>query len=146
MAPRMLKIMLAISLMLNIFLVSAVIGGAAWIQARRPAVTGSIRAAGAQLPPDQRRNFRQALRDARREMQSTVAAGRKAREDAATLLSAPTLDPAALAAALARARASDLAVRAHVEDRAVTVAVTLSQADRAMLAQGVLRKSDRPTR
>jgi len=26
------------------------------------------------------------------------------------------------------------------------VAVTLSQADRAMLAQGVLRKSDRPTR
>ena len=143
MSPRMLKIACAVSVLLNIFLLSAVIGGAAWIQARRPAATGSIRVAGAQLPPEQRRIFREALRDARREMRPTIAAGRQAREDAATLLRAPTLDPAALIAALARVRAADDAVRAHVEERAVTVAATLSPADRALLANGIVRKPAR---
>lgn len=143
MTPRMLKIICAVSILLNIFLVSAVIGGAAWIQARRPAATGSIRVAGAQLPPAQRRVFHEAMRDARREMQPSLAEGRQAREDAATLLRAPTLDPVALTAALARVRAADIAVRSHVEERAVAIAATLSPADRKTLAEGIVRKSDR---
>ncbi len=145
MSPRMLKIACAVSILLNIFLASAVIGGAAWIQARRPAARGSIQVAGAQLPLDSRRIFRRALRDARREMQPTIAAGSQAREDAAALLRAPRLDQLALAAALARARAADIAVRTHVEERAVAVAATLSSADRETLAMGVVRKTDRPT-
>lgn len=143
MTPRMLKIACAISILLNIFALSAAIGGAAWMQARRPAGTGSIRAAGAQLPPGQRQIFRAALHDARREMQPTLAAGRQARDDIASLLRAPTLDTAALSAALARARSADVAVRAHVEERAVAVAATLSPADRKTLAEGIARRSDR---
>jgi uncharacterized membrane protein len=143
MSPRLLKIACAISILLNIFLVSAVIGGAAWIQARRPAASGSIQVAGAQLPQPSRRIFRQALKDARREMQPTIAQGNQAREDAAALLRAPTLDQAALTAALARVRAADIAIRTHVEERAVAVAATLSPADRATLALGVVRKSAR---
>jgi uncharacterized membrane protein len=146
MSPRTLKIACAVSLLLNVFLISAVIGGAAWIQERRPAVTGSIRVAGAQLPPKQRRIFREALRDARREMQPALADGRRAREDATALLRAPKLDTAALTAALARVRAADVTVRAHVEERAVAVAASLSSADRETLAQGIVRRADRPGR
>ncbi len=143
MSSRMIKLACAVSILLNIFLMSAVIGGAAWIQARRPVGRGSIQVAGAQLPPRQRHVFREALRDARREMQPAIAAGRQAREDAATLLRARTLDPAALMAALARVRAADITVRTHVEERAVAVAATLSPADRETLAEGIVRKPDR---
>ncbi len=144
MSTRTLKIACAISILLNIFLLSAAVGGAAWIKTQRPAATGSIRAAGAQLPPGPRRMFHQALRDARREMQPTIAQGRQAREDAATLLRAPMLDAAALTAALARVRDADVGVRAHVEERIVAVAATLSQADRATLAEGIAPKPDHP--
>jgi uncharacterized membrane protein len=146
MSPHMLKIACNISVLLNVFLLSAVIGGAAWIEERRPAATGSIRVAGAQLPPQQRRIFREALRNARREMQPTLADGRQAREDATALLRAPKLDAAALTAALARARVADVAVRAHVEERAVAVAATLSPADRETLSEGIVRKADRAQR
>lgn len=144
MSPRTLKIICVVSILLNIFLLGAAIGGAAWVKARHPMIgVGSIRVAGSALPPDERRAFRQALREARLEMRPTAMAGRQARAEAAALLSAPTLDQAKLADALARIRAADVAIRAHVEERAIAFAAMLPPDERAKLAEGIERRRPR---
>jgi len=144
MSPRTLKIICAVSILLNIFLLSAAIGGAAWVRARHPMIgAGSLRVAGSELQRDERRAFRSTLRDARLEMRPTALAGRQAREEAAALLSAPTLDQAKLADALARIRAADIAIRAHVEERAIAFAATLPPDERAKLAEGIERRRAR---
>ena len=119
-------------------------GSAAWLRARHPLLgAGSIRVAGSELPVDERRAFRRSLRQARLEMRPTAMAGRQARDDAAALLRAPALDQAALGDALARARAADIAIRAHVEERAIAFAATLPPAERAKLAEGIERRRGR---
>ena len=144
MSPRTLKILCAVSILLNIFLLGAAIGGAAWVKARHPMIgVGSIRVAGSDLPQDDRRAFRRALREARQEMRPTAMAGRQGREEAAALLSAPTLDQAKLADALARIRAADIAIRAHVEERAIAFAASLPPDERAKLAGGIERRRAR---
>src|ERR1700761_4564328 len=111
MSPRTLKIACIVSVLANIFLLAALVGGAAWLRAKHPMiVAGSIRVAGAELPKSERRAFPTALRETRRSMHPTVLAARQARADAAGLLRAPVLDQAALTAALARARAADVAL------------------------------------
>ncbi len=143
MSPRTLKIACALSVLLNIFLIAAVVGGAAWLRAsHQTASAGSIRLAGAELPSPQRRAFRMALREARRAMHPVVVVRMQARRDAAALLRAPVLDQAALSIALARARAADMAMREGLEARAVSFAATLPPADRARLADGLLRRPD----
>jgi uncharacterized membrane protein len=144
MSPRILKIVCAVSILLNIFLLGAAIGGAAWVRERHPMIgVGSIRVAGSELPRGERRAFRHALREARLEMRPTAMAGRQAREEAAALLSASTLDQAKLVDALARIRAADIAIRAHVEERAIGFAATLPPSDRAKLAGGIERRRAR---
>lgn len=144
MSPRTLKILCAVSILLNIFLLGAAAGGAAWLRTRQPIIgAGSIRIAGSELPADERRAFRRALREARLEMRPTAVAGRRAREEAATLLGAPTLDRARLTEALARIRAADITIREHVEQRAIAFAATLPSGERAKLAGGIVRRRAR---
>lgn len=144
MSNRTLKICCAVSILLNIFLLGAAIGGAVWLRARHPMIgAGALRVAGSDLPRDERRAFRRALRTARLEMRPTAMASWQARDDAATLLDAPTLDRAKLAKALARIRAADLAIRAHVEARAIDFAATLPPGDRAKLAEGIEQRRAR---
>ena len=146
MASRTLRIVCAVSILLNIFLLGAAIGGTVWVRARHPMIgAGSIRLAGSELPRDERRAFRRALRDARLDMRPTILAGRQARNDAAELLRAPTLDQAKLGEALARIRTADIAVRAHVEERAISFAATLPPDDRSKLADGIDRRHARAT-
>jgi uncharacterized membrane protein len=76
-------------------------------------------------------------------MRPTAMAGRQARDDAAALLRAPTLDRAALSDALGRVRAADIAIRAHVEERAIVFAATLPPEERAKLAEGIERRRAR---
>jgi len=144
MSPRSLKIICAVSILLNVFMLGAVIGGVAWVGTRHPMIgVGSIRIAGSELPRDERRTFRRVLRDARREMRPTVMAGRQARADTAALLRAPTLDQAALTDALSRVRIADFAIRAHVEARAVGFVASLPPTERAKLADGIERRRAR---
>jgi len=141
MGSRTLKIVCAVSILLNIFLVAAVVGGLVWVRAVHPMIAaGSIRIAGAELPLAERRAFRAALRETRREIRPVILARSQAREEAAALLRAPVLDQAALNAALARARAADMVTRAHLEARAVSFAAALPPADRARLAEGLLKR------
>jgi uncharacterized membrane protein len=144
MSSTKLKIACAVSILLNIFLIGAAVGGTVWVRARHPLIgVGTIRIAGSELPADDRRAFRQTLHAARREMRPVAMTGWQAREDAATLLRAPTLDQAALNTALARARAADITIRAHVEARAVGFVATLPPAERAKLADGLERRRSR---
>lgn len=143
MSPRILKILCAASLLLNIFLIAGLVAGAARLHGRRGVMAaGTFRIAGAELPDAQRNAFRQQMHDARLQVRPIILQGKQARADAATLLRAPTLDQAALAAALARARAADIAVRTQMEARAVTFAASLPQMDRAKLADGLERRAN----
>jgi uncharacterized membrane protein len=76
-------------------------------------------------------------------MRPTIVQARTAKAEAALLLRQPVLDQAAVVAALDRARAGDMAVRAAVERRAVAFAATLTQSDRAKLADAMQRRAGR---
>ncbi|HEX8445918.1 MAG TPA: periplasmic heavy metal sensor, partial [Sphingomonas sp.] len=57
---------------------------------------------------------------------------------------APTLDRAALDAALDRARAADVALRTRLERSATAFAATLPRADRIRLARSLIRRIPDP--
>jgi uncharacterized membrane protein len=140
MSPRVLKIVCAVSLLFNIFLIAGLVAGAARLHGKRGMMAaGTFRIAGAELPEAERNAFRQQMRDARLQVRPIILQGKQARADAAALLRAPALDQAALTAALDRARTADIAVRTQMETRAVAFAATLPQADRAKLADGLER-------
>lgn len=142
MGSRRWKIALTLSILLNIFLVAGIAGGALWLRTTRPTIgAGSLRIAGAELAKPQRRAFRTALRAARQEARPLAIADHEAREQAAAVMRAPVLDQAVLAAALSRVRDADIALRGRIEMRAVAFVATLPQADREKLADGLVRRS-----
>jgi len=141
---RPLKIALAASVLLNIFLVAALIGGAALIHRRGGGDIGprSLRVAGAELPRDARHAFRRRLREARLAAGPQIVASQLARRRAAALLEQRVLDRAALEDALAKARAADFAVRAQTEAGAVDFISRLAPADRMRLAEAMRRRAE----
>lgn len=126
------------SLVLNVFLIGAVAGGAGWLIGRS-GVGYSLESAGGQLPANDRKAFRQALREVRRESRQIILDGQQARREAANLLQQPTLDTNALAAALERARNADATIRSRLEQRIVEFAASSSPEDRKLLADALLR-------
>ena len=139
MNPRLV----AASLVLNVFLIGAVAGGAGWLIGKsNPGY--SLESAGARLPAADRKVFRQALREVRRESRAVILDGQAARREAANLLQEPTLDTAALAAALERARNADVTIRTRLEQRIVEFAASSSPQDRQLLADALLRRAGRP--
>ncbi|UCI07588.1 periplasmic heavy metal sensor [Mesorhizobium sp. B1-1-8] len=134
MNPRLV----AASLVLNVFLIGVVAGGTGWLLGRSgPGY--SLESAGSRLPAGDRKAFRQALREVRRESRDVIVDGQQARREAANLLQQPTLDAAALAAALERARNADATVRTRLEQRIVAFAAAGSPEDRHLLADALLR-------
>ncbi|MET4593221.1 MULTISPECIES: periplasmic heavy metal sensor [unclassified Sphingomonas] len=141
-----LRIAILVSVVLNLFLAAALVAGFVSLRTAGGMINaGSLRIAGAELPESERRPFRMALREARRAMRPTIVQARTAKAEAALLLRQPVLDQAAVVAALDRARAGDMAVRAAVERRAVAFAATLTRADRAKLADAMQRRAGRVT-
>lgn len=138
------RIILVASIILNLFLAGALVAGIISVRSgARMINAGSMRIAGAELPLAERRPFRQALRHARRAMRPTLMEARAAKIEAAMLLRQPTIDQAAVIAALDRARVADMAVRAAVERRAVGYAATLPPADRSKLADAMQRRASK---
>jgi uncharacterized membrane protein len=138
MSPRTLRIVCAVSILLNIFLLAGIGSSLFWLHHRRPMIgAGAMRIVGAELPKDERKAFRQTLRDARRDARPLIQTDRQTRQDAAQLLRAPTVDQAALTATLARVRDADMALRAQIEARAVPFVAGLPQADRTKLADSM---------
>ena len=142
-----LRLALAASLILNLFLVGALVAGYLTLRSGgHMIVAGSLRIAGTELPAGERKPFRMALRQTRRAMHPTVVAARAAKAEAAALLRQPIVDQAAVLAALDRARAADMLVRAAVERRAVAYAAGLPPATRAKLADAMTKRGARVAR
>ena len=141
-----LRIALAASLILNLFLAGALVAGYVTLRTGgRMIAAGSLRIAGAELPPGERKPFRMALRQTRRLMHPTVVASREAKAEAAALLRQPIVDQAAVLATLDRARSADMAVRTAVERRAVGYAAGLPLGTRAKLADAMTRRGAKVT-
>ena len=139
--------LLIASLVLNVFLVGTVAGGAyRWVSTRSaPTVNETsqpqgLRAAAADLSDDRQRQLREALQRTRQENRPLILEARSGRIDVLHALQAQPFDPAALDAALARTRTADVALRAQLEHSVVQFASDLSFDERAKLIDGMERR------
>jgi uncharacterized membrane protein len=145
MSPRTLKTLAAVSLVLNVFLLGSIAGGAYWLsgplaQRRAEAVQQrGIRFAAADLSAERQRELREALRKTRRESLPLIRAARDGRIDLAHVLAAQDFDRHALDDALARTREADVALRARVEGTVADFASTLTPDERLKLVGAMER-------
>jgi uncharacterized membrane protein len=146
MTSRTLRIVLIVSVVLNVFVIGGLAGAAImWKQAaaERPLVglgrPARLRQAAQALSPENRRLLRQSIRSAARSLRPQVEQARAARREAARLLLAPEFDRAALESALARARAADLAIRVRLEEAVIDTASRLPLSEREALVEGLDR-------
>lgn len=141
MTERIVKRWLVVSLLVNLFLVGAIAGGAwRWWTTTPPQPRG-LRFAADDLTAEQRQKFRLGLRDARRDVSTFIRIGRDGRQEVLKRLSAPEFDPAGLTDVLTRIREADVAARARFETSIVEFASTLSAEDRQKLASGLARRT-----
>lgn len=141
MSTRWVRGLVIASVVLNVFLAGAFVGGAVWL---RNAKTGvSLESAGRQLPDQDRKAFREALRQVRVQSRQIILDGQQARQEAADLLHQPVMDEAAVSAALERARNADATVRTRLEQAIVDFAANTSLENRSVLAQALLRHMER---
>lgn len=148
MSPRALKIALAVSVALNLFAVAA--GVTAWTgvqrhearvaEMRAPGQRGPLREVLAEMTPEVRDRVRASMRASALAAKPDFEAARAARRQAVALAAAPTLDSAAVTAALDASRAAELRGRARLEADAVALLGTLEPADRAAMSQILKRK------
>lgn len=132
------KVVLAVSLLLNVFLIGGVAGGLyQWLGQPEPAVAmpmHGLRQALDNLPQARRHELRQLMRETRQENQALLTRSRQARQEVIRLLQAPTLERTALDAALASAREADSALRARVDASVAQFAASLPAEERQQLA------------
>ena len=141
------KILLVVSLVLNVFLAGAIASGI-WHWRHHPEERNSWRRNVADaLPGPQAEAFHQAIKATVGASQPAVIAGRAARAEAVRLFGQPTYDAAAVLQQLDRARAADNILRANIERRVAQFGATLPQDQRQKLAkaleEGPLRQGRR---
>ncbi|AIO36212.1 periplasmic heavy metal sensor [Burkholderia pseudomultivorans] len=150
MTARGWKIVLVGSVVLNVFMLGAIGGGAyQWFSTHRdlraagaPAQRAALRFAADELPDARRRQFTDALKAARKDGRDFAREGRDGRITVLDLLAAPQLDRPAIDAALERTRAADSALRAQVERSVVDFAATLTPDERAKFVDGLRRSGN----
>jgi len=143
MSTRWTRGLVIASVVLNVFLAGAFVGGAVWLRNAKAGEGVSLESAGRQLPNQDRKAFRQALRQVRVESRQIILDGQQARQEAADLLQQPVVDKAALSAALERARNADVTVRTRLEQAIADFAANTSPENRSVLAQALLRHMER---
>jgi len=146
MASRTLRIVLIVSLALNVFVIGGLAGAAImWQRAEtqrplpgigRPA---RLRQAAEALSPENRRMVRQSIRATAQSLRPKVQEARAARIDTGRLLVQPELDRAALEAAFARARAADIAIRTGLEKAVIDAAARMPQSERERFVEALDR-------
>jgi uncharacterized membrane protein len=140
---RSWKILLVVSLVLNVFLIGGIAGGAyQWFAAHGGAAKGpaqhtALRFAADELSTDRQRQFFEALKAARRVGRDYAREGREGRREVLEQLAAPQLDRAALDAALQRTRNADSDLRAQVEGGVADFAATLTPEERVKFVDGL---------
>lgn len=143
MSARWVRGLIVTSVVLNVFLAGAFVSGAVWLKNARAGAGYSLETAGGRLPEQDRKAFRQALRQVRMESRQIILDGQQARQEAADLLQQPVVDKAALAAALERARNADITVRTRLEQAIVDFAANTSPENRSVLASALMRHIER---
>ncbi|MFM0237941.1 periplasmic heavy metal sensor [Paraburkholderia phytofirmans] len=140
---RSWKVVLVASLVLNVFLVGAIVGGAyQWFAARGAtapvlAQQRALRFAAQTLSAERQKAFIDGLKEARRDGRQYAREGREGRREVLRLLAAPQFDRAALDAALERTREADSHLRAQVEGSVADFAATLSPEERVQFADSL---------
>ncbi|TKC91193.1 periplasmic heavy metal sensor [Trinickia terrae] len=142
MTGRAWKAVLIGSLVLNVFLLGSVAGGAyQLLTEHREQKTAAaqqqpraLRFAAENLGSDREQQFIDALKDARREVRDQAREGREGRREVLQALAAPQFDRAALDAALAKTRNADIAQRTRVEQGVADFAATLTPEERVKFA------------
>jgi uncharacterized membrane protein len=142
MSPRTLKTLAAVSLVLNVFLIGTIAGGAYRLFAHQRADAAQqrgIRFAAADLSAQRQRELRDALRKTRLESQPLIRDARDGRIDLAHILAAHDFDRKALDDALARTREADVALSARIEGTVADFASTLTPDERLKLVGAMER-------
>ncbi len=137
------KWLIIASLLLNLFLIAGIAGGAYKLFANNQ--TGKVgqnalRFAAEHLSQEQQHHFKKTLREARREAKPLLATANEARSEVRKLIAAPSFDRQAVELALAKTREADRAVRMKVEVTMLNYAETLSAEDRQKFADGLAKK------
>jgi len=136
---RRLKILLIVSLAINIFLLGAGITtavlGARMIHDRMESRGPMMLRASRALPDDEREMLRRMMRERAMIAAPTLRAAREARREAARLIAEPAYDPKAVAAAMARARENESKARALIDEGVVAFLPSLTPERRAALAR-----------
>lgn len=141
--PDKIRTWLVVSLVLNVFLLGA-LGGGAYIwnvkeHAAAAAQRRGLQYAAAELTEARREQLHEAMRQTRRDAKPLIAAARQGRIDIAQALAAPQFDQATLDAALEHTRAADTAVRAQLEQTVAVFAGTLNADERVKLVDALER-------
>ncbi|CAD6545409.1 hypothetical protein LMG27952_04305 [Paraburkholderia hiiakae] len=143
---RSWKTLLVGSVLLNVFLLGAIAGGAwRWFAVRgepqvQPAQRVALRFATEELSAQRQQQFEQALKSSRREGRQYARDGRDGRREVLDLLAAPQLDRNAIDTALTRTRTADSALRAQVESGVVDFAATLTPEERVKFVEGLEKR------
>jgi uncharacterized membrane protein len=145
------KIALAISLVLNLFLIGAGVSAFVFrerllhdLHGLRPPTPLNVAARA--LDPDVRAKLRDAMRSAALTAKPDFVAAREARMKAAELAAAPTYDRAAVKAELVEARNSETHGRGLLDDRLLDFMGTLPPDQRAKLAEALKGRPPRHDR
>lgn len=141
---RSWKVVLVASLVVNVFLLGAIVGGAyQWFAAHGATAAATaaqqhaLRFAAEPLSAERQKAFVDGLKKARREGRDLAREGREGRREVLRLLAAPQFDRAALDAALARTREADSNLRAEVEGSVADFAASLSPEERVKFADSL---------
>lgn len=129
------------SLVLNVFLIGGMVGGAYKIMhgGSFKNSANALRFAADGLSLEQKRAFKQTLRAAHQSALPLMQASGEARAAALKQLAATSFDKLAIENALARTREADRAVRIHMEEAVTGYAEKLSAEDRQKLAEGLAK-------
>ncbi|CAG9259975.1 conserved hypothetical protein [Burkholderia diffusa] len=150
MSERAWKFVLVGSVVLNVFMLGAIGGGAYQWFSTHPDLHGTgmpgqrtaLRFAADGLSDARQRAFAAALKAARKDARDFAREGRDGRITVLDLLAAPQLDRPAIDAALERTRAADSALRGQVERSVVDFAATLTPDERAKFVDGLRRSGN----
>ena len=131
------------SLLLNLFLICCIAGGAYKLFINHQAVKSgqnALRFAAENLNQEQQHDFKKTLRQARREVKPLLENANLARIEVRKRIAEPTFDRQAVEEALARTREADRAIRIKLEGALLNFAEKLSAEDRQKLADGLAKK------
>lgn len=144
MTDRGLKIALAVSVAVNVFVVGAVAGGlivgGRFLAERRGGDRPPVMALVATMEPPARLEATESLRQAGMEARPDFETARGARLDAVELAGAETFDRAAVEAALDRSVVAEHAGRRRLERAYLDILQPLDRAERQRLAPGLARR------